>query len=110
VIISGGLNIFPSELEQVIATHPAILEVAVFGIPDEKWGETPMAVCCVADGVDIAEGDVIDLVASRLGSYKKPTRVVFQQQPLPKTPVGKLMRRVLRDPYWQGHSRRIAGS
>lgn len=110
VIVSGGLNIFPSELENVIATLPDVLEVAVFGIPHEKWGETPIAVCYVQTDAKVTAEDVIGIVAERLGSYKKPAHVEFRHEPLPKTPVGKLMRRVLRDPYWEGHTRRIAGA
>jgi acyl-CoA synthetase (AMP-forming)/AMP-acid ligase II len=110
VIVSGGSNIFPTEIENAIASHPDVIEVAVFGVPHDKWGETPMAVCYVRPDAGVTEADVIGVVAQRLGSYKKPTRVEFQHEPLPKTPVGKLLRRVLRDPYWDGHERRIAGA
>jgi acyl-CoA synthetase (AMP-forming)/AMP-acid ligase II len=110
VIVSGGFNIFPTELENVIATHPGVVEVAAFGIPHDKWGETPMVVCQVDRSVEVTEREIIELVSDRLGSYKKPSRVAFQDDPLPKTPVGKLMRRVLRDPHWEGHGRRVAGA
>lgn len=110
MIISGGFNIWPAELENVIAAHPAVLEVAVFGIPDERWGETPAAVC-VASSVDaIDETEIIDLCKSRLGAYKKPSKVIVTTEPLPKNLAGKVLRRVLREPYWRGHEKRVAGS
>ena len=110
MIISGGFNIWPAELENVILDHPAIVEVAVFGVPDERWGEAPMAICVVAEGANIDEGQIIDLCRERLGSYKKPSKVIFRQEPLPKSPVGKLQRKVLREPYWAGQQRRVMGS
>jgi len=110
MIVSGGFNIWPAELETVIADHPEVLEVAVFGIPHEQWGETPMAVCTVGAGATVTEADIIALVAERLGSYKKPARVEFTTDPLPKSVVGKLQRKVLREPYWAGHHRRVGGA
>lgn len=110
MIVSGGFNIYPAELETVIADHPQVLEVAVFGVPHEKWGETPMVVCRVADTNELSEQDVIDLIAQRMGSYLKPTRVEFTTEPLPKTLVGKLSRRTLREPFWEGHDRRVGGA
>jgi len=110
MIVSGGFNIWPAELETVIADHPEIVEVAVFGIPDERWGETPMAVCVVADGAAVTGADIVELVRTRLGSYKKPGRVEFTTEPLPKSVVGKLQRKVLREPYWEGHEGRVGGA
>ena len=110
MIVSGGFNIYPAELETVIANHPKVIEVAVFGVPHAKWGETPMAVCQVADATGVSEQEVIDLVAERMGSYLKPTRVAFTTDPLPKTLVGKLSRRTLREPYWRGHDRSVSGA
>ncbi len=110
MIISGGFNIWPAELENVIADHPAVLEVAVFGIPHERWGETPMALCVTDGAGEVSEADIVDRVSRALGSYKKPTRVEFRTEELPKSPVGKLQRKVLREPYWTGESRRVSGS
>jgi acyl-CoA synthetase (AMP-forming)/AMP-acid ligase II len=110
LIISGGFNIYPIELEDVISEHPAVIEVAVFGVPHDKWGESPMAVCYVDGEVEASEEEIIRLVAERLGSYKKPVRVELRQRPLPKTAVGKLMRRALRDEHWREHGRAIAGA
>jgi acyl-CoA synthetase (AMP-forming)/AMP-acid ligase II len=114
MIISGGFNIWPAELENVIADHPGVVEVAVFSVPDDKWGETPMAVCSVADGIAVDDASIIDAIRSlcvdRLGSYKKPTHVELRAEPLPKSPVGKIQRKALREPHWAGHDRRVAGN
>jgi len=110
MIISGGFNIWPAELENVIQNHPEIIEVAVVAVPDERWGEAPMALCVVALDAGVTEADVIALCVDHLGSYKKPSSVEFRHEPLPKSPVGKLQRKVLREPYWTGHDRRVAGN
>jgi acyl-CoA synthetase (AMP-forming)/AMP-acid ligase II len=110
MIVSGGFNIYPAELENVIMDHPAVIEAAVFGIPSEKWGETPCAVVTVEARGTITEADVVELCRARLGSYKKPSTVVLQTEPLPRTPVGKLARKVLREPYWEGVDRRVSGA
>lgn len=110
MICSGAFNIYPGELENAIASHPEVLDVAVFGIPHEKWGETPMAVCVVDDGAAVAPQDIIDLVSERLGSYMKPSRVELTTEPLPRSAVGKLLRRALRAPHWEGQERRISGA
>jgi acyl-CoA synthetase (AMP-forming)/AMP-acid ligase II len=110
MIISGGFNIYPAELENVIAGHPAVLEVAVFAVPDEKWGESPAAVVVVSDVAAVTEDDIIQLCSDRLGSYKKPSTVVVTADPLPKSIVGKILKKQLREPFWAGLDRRVAGS
>jgi acyl-CoA synthetase (AMP-forming)/AMP-acid ligase II len=110
MIISGGYNIWPAELENAIQNHPAVIEVAVFSAPHERWGETPIALCVIEEGAIVSEAEIIDLCAERLGSYKKPSAVEFRTDPLPKSPVGKLQRKVLREPYWAGHERRVSGN
>lgn len=111
MIISGGYNIWPMELENVISDHEEIVEVAVFGVPHEKWGESPHAVCVTTtDSPGVTEDEIIELCAERLGSYKKPGGVTFTTEPLPKSPVGKIRRKDLREPHWEGHDRRVAGS
>ena len=109
MIVSGGYNIWPAELEMVIADHPDVIEVAVFAVPDPRWGEAPMAVVCTTATAAANESEIIELCARRLGSYKKPSRVIFTTDPLPKSVVGKLQRKKLREPYWQGHERRVGG-
>jgi acyl-CoA synthetase (AMP-forming)/AMP-acid ligase II len=110
MIISGGYNIWPAELENVLASHPAVIEVAAFGVPSQKWGESPYAVCVVGNAEAVGEAELIDLVAEELGSYKKPVGVTITTDPLPKSPVGKIKRKDLREPFWKGHERRVAGS
>ncbi|MFC5138595.1 class I adenylate-forming enzyme family protein [Actinomycetospora rhizophila] len=110
MIVSGGFNIWPAELESAIADHPEVLEVAVFAVPHERWGETPMAVCHVAEGADVTAEEVVELVRRNLGSYKKPGVVEFTHEPLPKNVVGKLLRKALREPHWAGRTRRVAGA
>ncbi len=105
MIVSGGFNIWPAELETIINDHPQVIEVAVFAVPHEKWGETPMAMCRVEDGATVTEQEIVDLVRDRAGSYKKPSRVGFTTEPLPKNVVGKLLRKSLRDQYWAGEQR-----
>lgn len=112
MIISGGFNIWPAELENVILNHPDVIEVAVFAIPDERWGESPMAVCVVdatAD-VDVCAEEIRALCTEQLGSYKKPGRISIQTEPLPKSVVGKIQRKALREPHWQGRDRRVSGT
>ncbi|MEQ9640425.1 MAG: AMP-binding protein [Alphaproteobacteria bacterium] len=110
MIVSGGYNIYPAELENALSAHPAVIEAAVFGVPHDKWGETPLAVCVVEDTKMVSEQELIELCATTLGSYKKPGRVELRTEPLPKSPVGKVKRKDLRDPHWAGRERRIGGA
>jgi hypothetical protein len=89
MVISGGFNIYPAELENIIADHPGVLEVAAFGIPDSRWGETPCAVVCMQPDSRITQRDIIELCTARLGNCKRPGKVVLRQDPLPKTPVAR---------------------
>ena len=109
MIVSGGFNIWPAELETVIEDHPDVIEAAVFAVPHERWGETPMAVCCVRPGASVTSDEIVELVRTTLGSYKKPSFVEFTTDPLPKSPVGKLLRKALRDPHWAGRESRVGG-
>lgn len=110
MIVSGGFNIYPAELENAILELPAVIEAAVFAVPSEKWGESPAAVCVVEDDGVLTPDAVQEHCVERLGSYKRPALVVVTTEPLPKSPVGKVLRKVLREPYWLGHDRRVAGS
>jgi acyl-CoA synthetase (AMP-forming)/AMP-acid ligase II len=110
MIISGGFNIYPAELENAIASHPDVIEVAVFAVPDEKWGESPAAVCVVREGASVTTAEITELCVRQLGSYKRPSHVVLTKESLPKSAVGKILRRTLREPYWQGRESRVSGS
>jgi acyl-CoA synthetase (AMP-forming)/AMP-acid ligase II len=96
MVISGGYNVYPSEVENALMTHPAVRECAVIGMPDRKWVEAVTAVVVVREGTKPGEDELIDHVAQQLASYKKPQRVLFVDA-IPKTAVGKLNRKALRD-------------
>jgi acyl-CoA synthetase (AMP-forming)/AMP-acid ligase II len=110
MIISGGFNIWPAELETVISALPGVVEVVVFGVPSERWGESPMAVVVTEQDVTVTEADVIDACRARLGSYKKPAFVVVQSRSLPRTPVGKVSRKAIRERFWTDDARWLGGS
>ena len=110
MIISGGFNIWPAEIENALYSHPAVKEACVVGVPDSKWGETPKAVVVLREGATATESELIDWCADRVGSAKKPTSVDFSDEPLPKSPVGKMVRRAVRDRYWKGRRRAVHGA
>ncbi|MFC4943102.1 acyl--CoA ligase family protein [Pseudonocardia sp. GCM10023141] len=105
VIISGGENIASVEVEQAIAEHPGVLEVAVVAVPDERWGEVPAAYVTLHAGAEVSEAEIIEHVRGRLARFKAPKSVVFGE--LPKTSTGKVQKFVLRDAAWAGTERRI---
>jgi acyl-CoA synthetase (AMP-forming)/AMP-acid ligase II len=96
MIITGGYNVYPREVEDVLMGHPAVAECSVVGIKDEKWVEAITAAIAVKPGQEVSEAELIDFVSERLASYKKPQKVVFVDS-VPKTAVGKLNRKALRD-------------
>ncbi|MEZ5141924.1 MAG: AMP-binding protein [Acidimicrobiales bacterium] len=109
MIISGGVNIYPAEIEQVLIEHPAVADVAVFGIPDDEWGESVKAAVELVDGNEPTpelERDILAFARERLAGYKVPRSIDVEEQ-LPRQPSGKLFVRVLRDRYWSGRDRRI---
>ena len=106
MIISGAENIYPKEIEDVISRHSGVQEVAVFGIPDDVWGESVCAVVSKKQGFKLDDQEIIGFCASRLSGYKKPKRVVFMDE-LPKNPSGKIMKNVLKEPYWAGRGKRV---
>jgi len=99
MILSGDENIYPAEVEEVLYFHPAILEAAVIGVPDEKWGETVKAIVVLKEGAKATAEEIIEYCKGRLSSYKKPTSVDFMDQ-LPRNPSGKVLKTELRKPYW----------
>ncbi|MFG1347753.1 AMP-binding protein [Xanthobacter autotrophicus DSM 431] len=101
MIISGGFNIWPAELELAISTMSEVREVAVVRAPHERWGETPVAIVVLHDGQVLTEDQVIECCKDRLGALKRPTKVVFRDEPLPRTPVGKIQRKALRMAFWE---------
>jgi acyl-CoA synthetase (AMP-forming)/AMP-acid ligase II len=108
MIVSGGYNIYPAEVENAISGLAAVQEVAVVGVPDERWGEAVKAVVVVRPGEALDEEEVVAACTERLAGYKKPRSVEFVAE-LPKTGSGKIMRRRVRDRYWSGRERRVGG-
>ena len=106
MIISGGFNVYPSEVEQVIWSHPAVQDCAVIGVPDEKWGEAVKAVVELNVGQSVTAEDLIALCKEELGSVKAPKSVDFVSA-LPRSPVGKVLKKDLRQAYWQNAERKI---
>jgi long-chain acyl-CoA synthetase len=106
MIVSGGENVSPTEVENVLMTHPEVGDVAVIGVPDARWGEAVKAVVVPAVGTSPSEVDLIAYARERLGGFKLPKSVDFAEA-LPRTPSGKLLKRTLREPYWEGVGRRI---
>ena len=106
VIISGGENITSIEVEQAIASHPAVLEVAVVGAPDDRWGEVPVAYVVLHPNAVATDTDIIEHVRSRLARFKAPKRVVFGE--VPRTSTGKIQKYVLREREWAGRRERIS--
>ncbi|MGH7359180.1 MAG: class I adenylate-forming enzyme family protein, partial [Candidatus Rokuibacteriota bacterium] len=106
VIITGGENVSSIEVEDCLFQHPAVAEVAVIGVPDEKWGETIKALVVLKPGATAGERDLMDFCRSRLAHFKCPTSVEVRQELL-RTATGKLQKFRLREPYWQGRERRV---
>jgi acyl-CoA synthetase (AMP-forming)/AMP-acid ligase II len=98
MIIRGGENISPEEVESALYTHPAISECAVIGVPDEEWGEVPMCVAVLKEGHAATEEDIIEHCRKCLASYKRPRSVVFRKD-MPRNPMGKILKRELREQY-----------
>jgi len=95
MIISGGVNIYPREIEEILYKHPAVLEVSVIGIPDEHWGEVPKAVIVLKQGASATGEEIIKFCGEHLAGYKKPKSVEFWKE-LPKSPQGKILKKEIR--------------
>jgi acyl-CoA synthetase (AMP-forming)/AMP-acid ligase II len=106
MILSGGVNIYPAEIENVIFNHPAVLDVAVFGVPDEKWGEAIKAVVQLKEGQKTTEEGILQWCEENLSRIKKPKSVDFMDE-LPRDINGKIYKRQLRDKYWEGRKTKV---
>jgi acyl-CoA synthetase (AMP-forming)/AMP-acid ligase II len=109
MIISGGENIYPREVEEALSRMPELADVAVIGIPDEKWGETVKALVVLKPGAAATAEEVMEFCRGQLAGYKRPRSVEFVEA-LPRNPSGKVLKRLLREPYWKGRERRVAGA
>jgi acyl-CoA synthetase (AMP-forming)/AMP-acid ligase II len=106
MIISGGENIYPAEVENAVFGHPAVAEVAVIGVPDDRWGESVRAVVVKKPGAEVSPDEIIAYARERIAAYKSPKAVDFIDV-MPRNASGKILRRQLREPYWEGKSRRV---
>jgi acyl-CoA synthetase (AMP-forming)/AMP-acid ligase II len=106
MIVSGGENIYPAEVENVLMQHPAVADGAVIGVPDEQWGEAVKACVVLKKNTEASEKQIIDFMRERIAHYKCPKSVDFVEA-IPRNPTGKILKRVLREPYWAGRTRRV---
>jgi len=106
MVVSGGENIYPAEVENALLAHPAVDDAAVIGVPDDRWGETVKALVVAASGATVSADELIAFCRERLAHYKCPTSVDVVDS-LPRNPSGKLLKRQIREPYWAGQTRRI---
>jgi acyl-CoA synthetase (AMP-forming)/AMP-acid ligase II len=106
MIVSGAENVYPAEVESALMAHPDIQDVAVIGVPDDKWGEAVKAVVVTRPGIEIAADEVVAFARQRIAGYKVPKSVDFAAE-LPRNPSGKILKRELRRPYWEGQERQV---
>jgi fatty-acyl-CoA synthase len=107
MIVSGGENVYPREVEEVLYQHPAIAEAAVIGIPDDTFGEAVKAIVVLREPGGATAEVIMDFCRGKLGGYKRPKSVDFVTA-LPRNPSGKVLKKELREPYWKGHTRRVS--
>jgi acyl-CoA synthetase (AMP-forming)/AMP-acid ligase II len=106
MIVSGGENVYPAEVENALMGHPAIADVAVIGVPDEKWGEVPKALVVRKADTPVTEEEIISFARERLAGFKVPKSVDWIDA-LPRNPSGKILKKDLRAPYWEGKARQV---
>jgi long-chain acyl-CoA synthetase len=107
MIVTGGENVYCAEVENAVASHPAVLQVAVIGIPSEQWGEAVHAIVVLREGATATEQELIDHAREWIAGYKVPKSVEFRTEPLPLSGAMKVLKRELRAPYWEGKDRAI---
>ena len=106
MIISGGENVYPKEIENALYEHEAVAECAVFGVPDDKFGEVPIAYVMLKSGQSVDEKTLVEHCATLLARFKRPRNVKFVDD-FPKTPIGKIQKNILREPYWTNKEKKI---
>jgi long-chain acyl-CoA synthetase len=108
MIVSGGENVYCTEVEEVLYQHPAVLEAAAFGVPDEKWGEAVYAVVVPrAEHNNVDPAEIIEFCRQQIAGYKVPKGIDVRHEPLPKSGPGKVLKRELRAPFWEGQERGV---
>jgi long-chain acyl-CoA synthetase len=106
MIVAGGVNIYPAEIEKALVEHPEVIDAAVIGIPESDFGEQPLAFIVTRPPAELTDDDILSFLDGRLASYKKPRQFVFVEE-LPVSPMGKVLKTELRAPYWEGRERRV---
>jgi acyl-CoA synthetase (AMP-forming)/AMP-acid ligase II len=106
MIVSGGENVYPAEVESTLFAHPAVADVGVIGVPDERWGEAVKAIVVREPGTNVSSEELIAFARTRIGGYKVPKSIDFVEA-LPRNASGKILKRELRTPYWQGRERQV---
>jgi len=106
MIVSGGENVYPAEVESALFEHPAVGDAAVIGVPDDRWGESVKAIIVKKPGQDVTAEELIAFAKERIAGYKVPKTVDFADM-LPRNPSGKILKKDLREPFWAGKERRV---
>ena len=106
MIVSGGENVYPAEVENALMKHPGIGDVAVIGVPDDKWGEVGKAMVVKAEGQDPSEDEILTFAREQLAGFKIPKSVDFIEV-IPRNPTGKMLKKDLRAPFWEGRDRQV---
>jgi fatty-acyl-CoA synthase len=109
MIVSGGENVYPRVVEDVLFAHPAVADCAVIRVPDPQWGETVKAVVALREGTAATDEEIMDFCRGKLGGFERPRSVDFVGS-LPRNASGKVLKRELREPHWEGLGRRVAGA
>ena len=107
LIYNDNEQVFSAEVESLVSTHPAVAAVAVIGIPSEEWGEAVHAIVVTAPGVEVTEQEIIDHCKGNIANYKCPKSVTLREDPLPLSGAGKVLKRELRAPFWEGVDRQV---
>jgi long-chain acyl-CoA synthetase len=110
MIVTGGENVYSTEVEEVLYRHEAVLEAAVFGVPDERWGEAVYAVVVPRPDARVGEDELVAWCREAIAGYKVPKRVELRAEPLPKSGAGKVLKRELRAPHWAGRDAAVSGA
>ncbi len=108
MIVTGGENVYSTEVEEVLYRHPAVLEAAVFGVPDRRWGEAVRAVVVLRNPASADE--LVAHCRAAIAGYKVPKVIEIRSEPLPKSGAGKVLKRELRAPFWEGRTVRVSGA
>jgi long-chain acyl-CoA synthetase len=107
MVVSGGENVYTTEVENALASHPAVVEVAVFGVPHDQWGEAVHAEVFMRQGSGVTAAELVAHCRQSIGGFKVPRSIALRLEPLPKSGAGKILKRDLRSPYWEGVGRSV---